>query len=324
MNKTFATFRRALNKERYLESVSGHFLLMPSYRRFPNDEEFKREIKVRDLYNFRSRSYWLRKLENHNRQERVAVDEYTIEHILPQNEALNAKWREDLGDNWEQVQSAYLHTLGNLTLTGYNSEYGDRPFLAKRDMEGGFKDSPLKLNKGLGQLEKWDATAIQSRADRLAEEATKVWACPAVDEATLATYRPAKKQPSSSFTIDDHPYLAEGSDMYGNKVRELFEELRKRILALDPCVSEEFLKKYVAYKAETNFVDIVPQAKRLRLSLNMAFPEINDPEGICKDVTGRGRWGNGDVEIGLERPEDIPYVMGLIRQSFERQMGNDS
>jgi len=324
MNKTFATFRRALNKERYLESILAHFLLMPSYRRFPNDDEFKREIKARDLYNFRSRSYWLRKLENHNRKEPIAVDEYTIEHILPQNEDLSAKWREDLGDDWEQVQSAHLHTLGNLTLTGYNSEYGDRPFLAKRDMEGGFKDSPLKLNKGLGQLEKWDATAIQSRADRLAEEATKVWGCPAIDEAALATYRPAKKQPSSSFTIDDHPYLAEGSDMYGNKVRKLFDELRKRILALDPCVTEEFLKLYVAYKAETNFVDIVPQAKRLRLSLNMAFPDINDPEGICRDVTGRGRWGNGDVEIGLERPEDIPYVMGLIRQSFEKQMGNDS
>ena len=64
-------------------------------------------------------------------------------------------------------------------------------------------------------------------------------------------------------------------------------------------MTEEFLKLYVAYKAETNFVDVVPQAKRLRLSLNMGFPEINDPSGICKDVTGLGRWGNGDVEVGL-------------------------
>ncbi len=82
------------------------------------------------------------------------------------------------------------------------------------------------------------------------------------------------------------------------------------------------MKYYVAFKAETNFVDVVPQAKRLRLSLNMAFAEINDPKGRCRDITNIGRWGNGDVEVGLSSLEELPYVMGLIRQSFERQMGN--
>ena len=105
-------------------------------------------------------------------------------------------------------------------------------------------------------------------------------------------------------------------------MRELFETLRKQVLALDPCVSEEFLKRYVAYKAETNFVDVVPQAKRLRLSLNVAFHEIDDPRGVCKDVSGVGRWGNGDVEVGLNSMDELAYVMGLVRQSFERQMGN--
>ena len=79
----------------------------------------------------------------------------------------------------------------------------------------------------------------------------------------------------------------------------------------------------MAYKAETNFVDIVPQAKRLRLSLNMAFHEINDPKKICKDVSDLGRWGNGDVEVGVESVEEIPYIMSLIRQSFEKQIGEE-
>ena len=78
----------------------------------------------------------------------------------------------------------------------------------------------------------------------------------------------------------------------------VFQAFRAEVLALDPAVTEEFLKLYVAYKAETNFVDVVPQAKRLRLSLNIKFPEINDPKGICKDVSSLGRWGNGDVEVG--------------------------
>ncbi|MEI6314122.1 MAG: DUF262 domain-containing protein [Syntrophus sp. (in: bacteria)] len=156
LNKTFATFTKALKKDRYLESMQAHLILLPSYRRFPNDEEFKRDLQVRDLYNFRSRSYWLRRLENHGRKERVEVAEYTIEHILPQNENLSKTWKEALGKEWKNVHEVWLHTLGNLTLTGYNSEYSDRAFIEKRDMQGGFKESPLRMNQGLGQLEHWN------------------------------------------------------------------------------------------------------------------------------------------------------------------------
>lgn len=315
MNKTFATFCKSLKKDRYLESIKAHFLALPSYRRFPSDDEFRRDLQTRDLYNFRSRSYWLRRLENHGRKERVPVDEYTIEHILPQNPEMPTAWRQALGPEWQRVREQWLHTLGNLTLTGYNAEYSDRPFSEKRDMKGGFKESPLKLNAGLGQLEHWNESAIQLRARELAEQANRVWAGPALDEATLAMYRPKKAQPKGVYTIDDHPNLLIPEH------RPVFEALRKEVLALDPCVTEEFMKLYVAYKAETNFVDVVPQARRLRLSLNMPFNEIFDPRGICKDVTNHGRWGNGDVEVGLHTLEDLPYVMGLIRQSFERQMG---
>jgi uncharacterized protein with ParB-like and HNH nuclease domain len=140
MNKTFATFTKALKKDRYLESVQAHFLGLRSYRRFPSDDEFRRDFQTRDLYNFRSRSYWLRRLENHGRKERVAVDEYTIEHILPQNENLSFEWREALGKEWQRIQQTWLHTLGNLTLTAYNSDYADRTFLVKRDMP----DAPEK------------------------------------------------------------------------------------------------------------------------------------------------------------------------------------
>ena len=87
-------------------------------------------------------------------------------------------------------------------------------------------------------------------------------------------------------------------------------------------MTEEFLKLYVAYKAETNFVDIVAQAERLRISINLDFHELHDPRKLAKDVTGMGRWGNGNVEVKLDSLDDIPYIMGLARQGFERQMGN--
>ena len=317
MNKTFATFTKALKKDRYFESIRAHLLLLPSYRRFPSDEEFRRDLHTRDLYNFRSRSYWLRRLENHGRKERVVVDEYTIEHILPQNENLPAVWKKALGTDWKRVQQTWLHTLGNLTLTGYNSEYSDRKFTEKRDMEGGFKESPLKLNAGLGKIEEWNEKAIAERAGRLADMALDVWTAPRLAPDVLAAYRPDSGTAATSYGIEDHPFLLKGP------IRQVFESFRKEVLALNPCVAEEFLKLYVAYKAETNFVDIVPQSKRLKLTLNMAFADINDPKELCTDMTATGRWGNGDVEVSLSTLAELPYVMGLVRQSFELQMGSD-
>lgn len=319
MNKTFATFTKALKKDRYFESIQAHFLTLPSYRRFPSDDEFRRDFQTRDLYNFRSRSYWLRRLENYGRKERVAVDEYTIEHILPQNKNLSPKWREALGEEWQRIQQTWLHTLGNLTLTAYNSDYSDRAFAEKRDMpeapEKGLKQSPLKLNQGLGVLETWDEEAIRSRAAKLAEIGLGVWPAPQLPQDILNAYRP-KSDEVTAYTINDHPNLLIPS------MRVVFEAFRKAVLALDPCVSEEFLKLYVAYKAETNFVDVVPQAKRLRLALNMRFADVNDPKGLCKDVTDIGRWGNGDVEVGLSNLDELPYVLGLVRQSLDIQLGS--
>lgn len=316
MNKTFATFTKAIKKNCYLESILANFLLLPSYRRFPRDDEFYRDIQTRDLYNFPRRSYWLRRLENHDRKERVVVDEYTIEHILPQNESLSSAWKSDLGEDWERVKSTWLHTLGNLTLTGYNSEYSDRPFKEKRDMQGGFKVSPLRVNEGIGILQKWDESAIKDRAGRLASVALKAWKSPKITEEILHKYR---KQPliQSNYTIENHPNLLISPNS------ELFSEFSKQVLSLNPCVTQEFLKLYVAFKAETNFVDVVPQSKRLRLSLNIGFNELNDPKGLARDVTDLGRWGNGDAEVILNSMEELPYIIGLVRQAFERQMDTE-
>jgi predicted transport protein len=116
--------------------------------------------------------------------------------------------------------------------------------------------------------------------------------------------------------LEDHAHLS-------GPMLELFEHSRKRVLNLDSSVREEVLKLYVAYKATTNFVDVVPQKSRLRRSLNMDFDEVHDPKGLCKDVTGLGRWGNGDVEIGLSSIDQLDDVMELVKQSFENQLGEE-
>lgn len=317
LNKTFATFGRTIRKDNYLQSIKAHMLTLSSYRRFPDNAEFQRALQRRNLYNFKRCSYWLRRLENYGRKERIGVEEYTIEHILPQNKNLSTKWQNDLGDNWKDVQEKYLHTLGNLTLTGYNSEYSDRPFHEKRDMEGGFKDSPLNLNRDLRERESWNEDAIEARAKKLAELAVNVWAAPDLPEEVLREYT-LDVEEVSSYSIADYPNLATNSPM-----RKLFDDFRKEVLALDECVVEEFLKHYISYKAESNFVDVEPRKDWLLLTLNMRFHDLHDPRDLAKDVTNIGHLGQGDVQVYLDSPDDVPYVLGLVRQSLETQMGND-
>lgn len=313
LNKTFARFTAALDKSRYFESIQAHFLLLTSYRRFPSDEEFERDIQLRDLYNFRSRSYWLRRFENFDRKEVVQIEGLTIEHVMPQNENVPAEWQNMLGPEWKRVHGTFLHTLGNLTLTGYNPELSDRPFLEKRDMKGGFKDSPIRLNHELARLDHWNEQTIKDRATVLAHKAVDVWSSPKLRAELLESHLPKKE--GTRYTLEDHPQLAAPAQ------RELFDALRKEILSLDPNVTMDVLKLYIAFKAETNFVDIVPKTKGLVLSLNVAFGEIHDPEGRCEDVTDKGRWGNGDVRMMVSSKADIPYAMGLVRQSLEKQLG---
>ncbi len=178
LNKTFANFGREIRKDDYLSSICDHFRSMSmnnSSRRFPDDAEFQHNFVHRNSYNFKRKDYLLRRLENHDRKEPVSMNEYTTEHILPQNENLSSEWQDMLGPDWLDVRNRWLHTIGNLTLTGYNSEYRDRPFQEKRDMTGGFRESPLHLNKGLGILDHWNEDAIKERAARLAARAMQIW-----------------------------------------------------------------------------------------------------------------------------------------------------
>jgi len=316
MNKTFAEFMRHVDKADYLGSVKGHFYQLKNYRRFPSQEEFAIALIHRDVYNFNSRVYMFRKFENYGKKEYISVDNYTIEHVLPQNPNLSEEWQRELGSDWKAIQERYLHTLGNLTLTGYNSEYSDHSFSEKKSMKGGFAESPLRLNAFIGTTDKWNEFAITERAKSLAQDANSIW--PSLNLSTQEIEKWSKniehQKQKSNYQLQDHEYLARAH------VKELFEALRKEIFAIDPAISETFLKYWIAYKVDTNFVDAVPKAKGLRLSLNMRYSDIHDPRGITEDVSGKGRWGNGDVSLHYRKLEDLPYIMGLIRQSYEKQV----
>ena len=310
LNKTFATLRNEIRSNDYLNSIKAFFVLQDGYKEFPNDERFTTAFMTRDVYNMRSRNFILRQLENFGNKAPICIENYTIEHIMPQNRNLSPEWQEMLGPNWKDVQKTYLHTIGNLTLTAYNSEMSDHSFLTKIDMEGGFKESALRLNSFVVKQSQWTEETIKERACILADKAKQIWPFPVIRDAELAPYR-VEEKPAERYSLATYDTNA--------FTKMLFEILDRRIQNLSPNVKREFKKLYVAYKLDTNFADIVFQKQRLRISVNMKFSEVIDSKGICRDITGLGRWGNGDVELFMEHTSDVDQVMEIIEQSFRLQ-----
>ncbi|WP_208397079.1 DUF262 and DUF1524 domain-containing protein [Helicobacter pylori] len=310
LNKIFASFTKKINKDQYLESIKAHFLSLETTKgKFPKDSEFKNLFITIDFYNLKEKKYFFERLENFNTKEPVNTQECTIEHIMPQT--LEEEWERDLGENFQAIHDKYLHTIGNLTLTGYNQEYSNNSFQEKRDMEKGFKQSPLRLNQSLRGLEVFGEEQIKKRANDLADWALKIWTYPNLDAETLEKYKPKKEKKVYDLS----------SYKFGSHSRELFGILSKEIKALDERITEKFNQEYISYMFDKNFVDIVVQTKDLKLYLNMEFNELQDEKNLARDMTNKGHLGNGDIEVKLETKEDIPYCLGLIKQALEKQMG---
>lgn len=315
LNKIFPSFTKKIDKKQYLKSVEKHFGSLKGKQRFPNNDEFKNLFITIDFYKLKKNKYFLERLENFDTKEPVDTQKCDIEHIMPQT--LNKECERDLGENFEAIHEKYLHTIGNLTLTGYNSEYSNKSFQEKQGMEGGFKDSPLRLNQGLRNLESFGEKEIEERANDLADWALKIWTYPKLDAETLEKYKP-KKDKKEKKVYDLSSYN------FGPDSRELFDTLRKEIKALDERVTENFMKHYITYKHGTIFVSIVPLKYELNLILNMDFSELQDEikEKLkIRNVSKTGHLGVGDVEVKLQTKENIPCCLGLIKQALKKQMG---
>ncbi|MFP6202199.1 DUF262 domain-containing protein [Helicobacter pylori] len=312
LNKFFPSFTKKIDKKQYLKSVEEHFGSLTGNQKFPKDSEFKDSFITIDFYSFKKKEYFLERLENFDTKEPVNTQECTIEHIMPQT--LNLEWERDLGENFQAIHDKYLHTIGNLTLTGYNEKYSNNSFQEKRDMENGFKQSPLKLNQSLKDLEVFGEKEIEKRANDLADWALKIWTYPKLEAETLEEDKPKKeKKEKKAYDLSSYKFSSDS--------RELFDILSKEIKALDERITEKFNQEYISYMFDKNFVDIVPLKNGLKLYLNMPFNELQDEKNLARDMTNKGHLGNGEIEVKLETKENIPYCLGLIRQALEKQMG---
>lgn len=180
LSKTFAILYQAVNKDDYVNSIIKALVFKSSYKRFPSDYEVREKLQTKDIYHFRLRKYLLEALENYYHKEPIDLNtaNYTIEHIMPQNIEHNLSWQQMLGEDWQEVHSLYLHTLGNLTITGYNAEMSNKSFWEKVNGESGFKHSHLKLNESIAQCDVWNKKAIQRRTNILTDIILKIWKYP--------------------------------------------------------------------------------------------------------------------------------------------------
>ena len=199
LNKIFSTLHKDVTREKeepYTYSDKLVYILQSKTgtSRFPKDEEFRQSYITKNIYSMQSKNkvYLFERLENGDSKEvndivaLMSEGKLTVEHIMPQT--LNDNWKTAIGDNWSDVHANWLNTIANLTLTGYNSKYSNRPFEEKRDIENGFKESGLRLNKAVATCDKWTEQELQLRQQEMMEKALKLWVYPET------SYQPKQKE----------------------------------------------------------------------------------------------------------------------------------
>lgn len=312
--QVFASLAYKIRDNDPLQSLKVALYRGGKKRRFPSDIEFRDALETRDVYAMRSCAYLLDRLENESK-EKIDTHSFSIEHVLPQNENLPPYWREMLGTDWKSIQEAWLHRLGNLTLTGYNSEYSDRSFCEKKTMPKGFNESPLRLNRSIREQDRWTAAEIDLRGKMLAQQAVSVWPSLTVDMvAVRQTEMVERRTAAAQFTVDTIGFDTES--------RALFDAIRPHILALGEDVVELCGARSVVYRVYDYFLEILPRTKYIQLMVNIDFDETDDPSGVARDASDYAFITNasesGDVIFSLRDASQVQAAIHVVSQAYER------
>lgn len=312
--QVFANLAYRVSSDRPLESLQvGLARLADSYR-FPDDDEFRKALEERDIYHKRVCFDLLDRLENHGSKEMSDTSKYSIEHIMPQNEKLPAEWRQMLGEGWQEVQREWLHRLGNLTLTGYNSTYSDRPFDEKKTIPGGFSESSVRLNKYVREQSVWTSREMKARGEELASRALGIWSGLVVDKKLIDEAKEAEmRERAQRRDVGKVPMTA--------TARQLFEVLRERLRTLDSDVIEMAEQRSVSYHGPAFFLEVLPRKNRIGLLLSLDFNEVEDKSGIAQDAS---QWKfivnalyEGGVYVDVDTEADVDKALPLVHQARE-------
>ena len=291
-------FAQPENKEHYYDSIVSFLLQMTSKDVIPSDADFAYALKNNNLYRKNALCrYLLIGIENQGK-EQVITDSLSIEHVMPQNKNLSTEWQKMLGDNWQADHERWLHTLGNLTLTGYNSELGDRPFRTKKKLIEENQTKIVILYEDIQDKEAWNANTIQDRADRLVKEIMKLYP---IDQPTelvkfvdtrYAEYTVAEPGNATYKTVNY--YELEGERVVVDSFALMVRSVAKKLYEKDPSIIERMAKNLETFSDWTNPVFSYDQ---------------NDIKGSTK-IDGTNIY----ISTGYSAYDCVSFIRGLLRK----------
>ena len=248
--------------------------------RFPADEEFIKAIQENDLYGLRLCFHILECLENTGQSEPSPTKDYSIEHIMPQSIEDVPEWKQMLGDDWANVQTTWLHRLGNLTLTAYNnnSKLSNKPFEEKKNIKGGFKDSAVRLNRYVREQEQWTVSEMQTRGRLLSNRAVEIWPYHDADPKLIQEEKVRDLQNRASQKDWEDLEMSGPAHFWVRTVKEAFGDIGSFIEVIEN-------KSVCFYNYSGDFfAELLPMSSYVRLLVPLDFDEVDDPEGLAQDV----------------------------------------
>jgi predicted transport protein len=308
----FAKLAYRIEDTQPLASLKAALARMPAAYAFPENAEFERALLEGDLYHKRVCKQVLDGLENRDSKEQSDTSAYSIEHIMPQNEKMPEPWRLMLGEGWKGVHQTWLHRLGNLTLTGYNSTYSDKPLAEKQTIEHGFRQSSVRLNQDVRDATVWTEVQMRARGERLAARALDIW--PRLD-ADTKMIREMEREELKARAASRNLDRVEMTDA----AKAMFDTLRARIRADFPEVIEMAETKTVSYHDPEFFLEVIPRKRGLSLLIGIDYNEVDGPDETVRDTANYSFVTNasyqGGVVINLRDADQLDLAMRVITQA---------
>lgn len=234
------------HKQHYYDAVVSFMLQMTSRDVMPGDYDFNYALRNNNLFGKHALCRYLLIAVENSGKEKLATDTLTIEHILPQNRNLSTAWQKMLGDNWSEDRDRWVHTLGNLTLTGYNSELGDKPFDEKKRLIEEVQTKVVVLYKDVQNKDQWNADTIQKRAKRLAKTVIDLFAYEA-PASEIKFIDPRYKEytcedPSEATYKSVNYYDLIGERVIVNNFANMVRSVTRKLYDLDSNIIEQMAK----------------------------------------------------------------------------------
>lgn len=286
-NLYYKIFKKEENKNKYYKAIEAYICTLKTEDVFPSDTLFKEHLKTENLYKKPSiLKYLLEKVENYNSNETLNFDDLTIEHIMPQT--LSKSWRDMLGKNYNIIHEKYLHTIGNLSVTGYNSKYSNESFEKKKELMREYKTNVIRLNESILNSEKWGKDEIEERANQIISIIMKIYSYPENIDKTI------------EFDIFVERKLGENIDniknlkMFGFKfLNDTYENLYYITILIDVAK--------ILYEIDSNILKRIASSNYkyqngTRIIFSNNSDNINNPAEIAEDVYMETNFNRESIE----------------------------